>query len=104
MVVGSGTAVGILKRRRVSSQTGTIRVWILKRELWHRLENKPERAYRASGSFVSALRWGLRGFDRRLGGCSGSLLMRLYDLPFHMLLKASNRGVLSFKSGYSLQD
>lgn len=40
-------------RRRISSETGTIQdMDIQKKELWDRLENEPERAYRAFESFL----------------------------------------------------
>ena len=72
--------------------TDTIRVWILKRELWHRLENKPERAYRASVSFVSALRWGFRECVRGSGGCSGCFLVYLCGLLFYIFLEGVQPG------------
>ena len=40
-------------KRRNSSETSTIRAWIFRRELWDRLENEPERAYRAFEGFLS---------------------------------------------------
>ena len=44
----------VISRRRISSETGTIQdMDIHKRELWDRLENEPERAYRAFESFLS---------------------------------------------------
>jgi hypothetical protein len=103
-VVGSGTAVGILKRRLISSQTGTIRVWKLKKELWHRLENKAERAHRGSVSFFSALHWGFHECVHGPGECSSCFLVYLCGLLFYFFLRASDQGGLPFKSGYSLQD
>jgi predicted P-loop ATPase/GTPase len=43
----SGAVVGAYKGRCISSETGTIQVMDTKKELWDRLENEPERAYRA---------------------------------------------------------
>jgi hypothetical protein len=45
--------VGFVEGRRISSETGTIRVMDIKKELWDRLENEPERAYRAFECFLS---------------------------------------------------
>ena len=45
---------GYFWKRRISSETGTI--WIMdiqRKELWERLENEPERAYRAFEYFLS---------------------------------------------------
>src|SRR5215217_7612983 len=50
----SGTVMGTYRRRRISSETGTIQdMNIQKKELWDRLENEPERAYRAFECFLS---------------------------------------------------
>jgi hypothetical protein len=54
--------MGVFKGQRNSSETGTI--WVMdiqKKELWDRLENEPERAYRAFESFLS-----LPGHERTL--------------------------------------
>ena len=46
--------MGAYRRRRISSETGTIQdMNIQKKELWDRLENEPERAYRAFECFLS---------------------------------------------------
>jgi hypothetical protein len=45
---------GYFWKRRISSETGTIQdMNIQKKELWERLENEPERAYRAFECFLS---------------------------------------------------
>src|SRR5215208_4115416 len=53
-MVGKWQRDGSFWRRRISSETGTITVMdIQKKELWERLENEPERAYRAFEVFLS---------------------------------------------------
>src|SRR5215208_5653585 len=53
-MVGKWRCDGYFWKRRISSETGTIQVMdIQKRELWDRLENEPERAYRAFECFLS---------------------------------------------------
>src|SRR5215216_331781 len=53
-VVGIWQCDGYFWRRRISSETGTIQdMDIQKKELWERLENEPERAYRAFECFLS---------------------------------------------------
>src|SRR5215208_5465444 len=53
-MVGKWQRDGSFWRRRISSETGTITVMdIQKKELWERLENEPERAYRAFECFLS---------------------------------------------------
>ena len=73
-------------------KAGTIRVWIIKGELWHRLENKPERANRASVSFVSALRWGFHEYVRGPFGCSGCFVVYLCGLLFYIFLEGVQPG------------
>jgi hypothetical protein len=52
-MVGKWKCDGYFWKRRISSETGTIQdMDIQKRELWHRLENEPERAYRAFECFL----------------------------------------------------
>jgi hypothetical protein len=52
--VGKWPRDGYFWKRRISSETGTIEdMDIQKKELWDRLENEPERAYRAFESFLS---------------------------------------------------
>jgi hypothetical protein len=53
-MVGKWPRDGYFWKRRISSETGTIQdMDIQKKELWDRLENEPERAYRAFESFLS---------------------------------------------------
>jgi hypothetical protein len=53
-MVGKWPRDGYFWRRRISSETGTIQdMDIQKKELWERLENEPERAYRAFECFLS---------------------------------------------------
>src|SRR5215211_139512 len=53
-MVGMWRCDGSFWRQRISSETGTITVMdIQKKELWERLENEPERAYRAFECFLS---------------------------------------------------
>src|SRR5215218_4129413 len=53
-MVGKWQRDGSFWRRRISSETGTIEdMDIQKKELWERLENEPERAYRAFECFLS---------------------------------------------------
>jgi hypothetical protein len=53
LVVGKWARGGNSWKRRISSETGTIQdMDIQKRELWDRLENEPERAYRAFECFL----------------------------------------------------
>src|SRR5215208_953852 len=53
-MVGKWRCDGYFWKRRISSETGTIQVMdIQKKELWDRLENEPERAYRAFECFLS---------------------------------------------------
>jgi hypothetical protein len=54
LVVGKWRCGGFFKGQRISSETGTIQdMDIQKKELWERLENEPERAYRAFECFLS---------------------------------------------------
>src|SRR5215213_769212 len=53
-MVGKWRCDGLFRWRRISSETGTIQdMDIQKKELWERLENEPERAYRAFESFLA---------------------------------------------------
>src|SRR5215208_4399793 len=53
-MVGKWQRDGSFWRRRISSETGTIQdMNIQKKELWERLENEPDRAYRAFECFLS---------------------------------------------------
>jgi hypothetical protein len=53
-VVGKWRCDGYFWKRRISSETGTIQdMDIQNRELWDRLENEPERAYRAFECFLN---------------------------------------------------
>src|SRR5215213_7071374 len=53
-MVGKWRCDGLFRWRRISSETGTIQdMDIQKKELWERLENEPERAYRAFECFLS---------------------------------------------------
>jgi hypothetical protein len=53
-MVGEWCRGGYFWKRRISSETGTIQdMDIQKKELWDRLENEPERAYRAFECFLS---------------------------------------------------
>src|SRR5215211_9032520 len=53
-MVGKWQRDGSFWRRRISSETGTIQdMDTQKKELWDRLENEPERAYRAFECFLS---------------------------------------------------
>ena len=65
-------------------------MWIIKGELWYRLENKPERA--TGPLSVLSVRWGFHEYVRGPFGCSGCFVVYLCGLLFYIYLEGVQPG------------